>query len=92
MSNQDAGTGQDITNGATGEKTAPPREYKKRKQKQQSKIRQFFAPAGDTNTDNATDSDDDIEHESHTENKIEQHPPPLSTSTNVGSWGGDKID
>eukprot|EP00957_Ditylum_brightwellii_P040218 3042661-Ditylum_brightwellii.AAC.1 len=71
---------------------APPWEHKKRKQKQQSKIRQYLAPAGDTDTDNETDSDNDIVHEPHTENPIKQQPPPLSASTNEGSQGGDKID
>eukprot|EP00957_Ditylum_brightwellii_P071618 5444711-Ditylum_brightwellii.AAC.1 len=90
MSHQVTGTGQDVTNGATGgiienaratqtkfcssqqkkkglmydiiNKEKKRRHHgstKKWKQKQQSKIRQYFAPAGDTDTDKETDSDDD---------------------------------
>eukprot|EP00957_Ditylum_brightwellii_P178054 13562379-Ditylum_brightwellii.AAC.1 len=107
MSHQDTATGQDVTNGATGGTIANARATQTKYRSSQRKKRDYFmisltkrrngattyfAPAGDTATDKETDGDDETVHAPHTDNPIDQQPPPFSASTNVGSWGGDKID
>eukprot|EP00957_Ditylum_brightwellii_P113114 8626728-Ditylum_brightwellii.AAC.1 len=102
MSNQDVGTGQDITNGATGgtigTDRATQKKYSSSQRKKQGLIydiinkKKTAPPWKDTNTENETESDNDIALQLNTENTINQHPPLLSESTNVDSQGGDKID